>query len=162
VCHQIERPSTVGSSSCNSEQKFLRVLNSANPKILSQIERIQNGTLGVRSLDLKQNKTINLHNLHAVQTQKRTNLGFWDLCIQMGGGGHWISSLKPDGWMDLHAIKQPKTHFRVLYLPPNYMDYGKGKQLVGKTSSKDFYIWPCPGTIVLDPTFGSFTLFYIR
>jgi hypothetical protein len=49
-----------------------------------------------------------------------------------GGGGHyWISSFKSDGWMDLHAIKQPQTHFRVLYLPPNYMDYGEGKQLVG-------------------------------
>jgi hypothetical protein len=35
----------------------------------------------------------------------------------MGGGGvghYWISSFKSDGWMDLHAIKQPQTHFRVL------------------------------------------------
>jgi hypothetical protein len=41
------------------------------------------------------------------------------------GGGHWeFLIFKSDGWMDLHAIK---PHFRVLYLPPNCMDYGKGQ-----------------------------------
>jgi site-specific recombinase len=47
-------------------------------------------------------------------------IGFLLLNLMVG----WM-----DGWMDLHAIKQPKTHFRVLYLPPNYMDYRKKERI---------------------------------
>ncbi len=52
-----------------------------------------------------------------------------------------ISSVKSDGWMDLHAIiKQPKTHFRVLYLPPNYVDYERASSLLERPRPrKDFY-----------------------